>query len=663
MVKLRKLLGIVALLALCVTPALGQGIPPANVINDEGGPVVINGSVTYTNPFFTSGTAAPLIILEDQAGFVDRNESFLFPPESQALGQITSDFYTSPFTYSLALPVEPQGTLRDVDQDGQTDSGVMVFAVAYWENIWGDPFLEKRDQQGGGWSTAYASTIVSDDPEFLREIVGGKFLIYALDDQQAFPSGFGADAMLFTEDDPIVAIPQGYSVVDLDVEPFTFDRSRVQEVELYEPEGAALVDFSDQSYTEAFDSMVEKFRTDYAFNEYKGLDWDAVVRKFRPRFEAAEQAGDSQAYLDALADVIWGVPDGHVNVSPFNLFVDRVRTAVQGGLGFTLRETDDGRSYVVFVVENSAAARAGMQVGAEIVSMGGRPIAEWITRTQPVSETYSTPHNRRLGQMRWATRFPLGTPPVSVEFINPGQSAQTADLPVELEFDSFFYTPSQPLTGWELPVEFTILDSGVVYAKIFSFFDNQLLSIQLWERMIRQANEQGAPGLIIDMRENGGGSSFLSDQMAAYFFSEERVVGRRGSYSEELGEFFFDPRSDSIMYPPSDDLQYLGDVVVLVGPDCASACERFAYNLTIDGRAEIVGHYPTAGLGGGVEDFRMPEGVTVRITVVRSTDIEGNIHIEGLGVAPTRRVPVTYETLFATEDVLLAEAEAVLLGQ
>jgi len=85
-------------------------LPDAEIVNDEGGPVVLIGDVTYTNLNFTLGVAAPLIILEDQAGFVDRNEYFIFPPESQTLGQITSDFFDSPFSYSLALPIEPQGT-------------------------------------------------------------------------------------------------------------------------------------------------------------------------------------------------------------------------------------------------------------------------------------------------------------------------------------------------------------------------------------------------------------------------------------------------------------------------------------------------------------------------------------------------------------------------
>ncbi|MEZ4617768.1 MAG: S41 family peptidase [Caldilineaceae bacterium] len=60
-------------------------------------------------------------------------------------------------------------------------------------------------------------------------------------------------------------------------------------------------------------------------------------------------------------------------------------------------------------------------------------------------------------------------------------------------------------------------------------------------------------------------------------------------------------------YLPSEDLRYHGDIAVLVGPYCNSACEFFAYDMTIQDRAAIVGQYPTAGLGGSVEQFLMPE--------------------------------------------------------
>src|SRR5690348_12655107 len=115
-----KLLFVLLSLALSVGVAAAQDDVPAAVIqNDEGGVVQINGSVTYTNTLFTTGVGEPLVILEDEAGFIDRNRHFVIPVQSQVIGQITSDFYTSPFTYSLSLPEVPNGSYRDVDHDDE----------------------------------------------------------------------------------------------------------------------------------------------------------------------------------------------------------------------------------------------------------------------------------------------------------------------------------------------------------------------------------------------------------------------------------------------------------------------------------------------------------------------------------------------------------------
>lgn len=636
------------------------GFPPAEVLNDEGGPVTVTGEVAYTYPFFTSGVAQPLIVLEDQGGFVERDRNFLFPPQSQVLGKITSDFYTSPFSYSLTLPDEPQGSLRDVDQDGGADHGVMVFAVAYWTNIFGDPYLEKRDQYGGGWSSAYASTQVSDDRENYLEVYGGTYLVYAPEAGQGFPAGFGDDGRLFTEDDPIVGLPQGWTRVDLDSDPFTFDRSREPEIELFEPESLALDDFSGMSYGEAFDAMLEKFRTEYAFTELKDLDWDALAEEFRPRFEAADQAGDSRAYFLALRDFLWSVPDGHVGMDLSSLN-DLFQSETGGGLGLALRELDGGRVIASFVTEGGPAALAGLTLGTEVLELDGVPIADAVAQNVPWSSPFSTEHTRRLQQLRYVVRFPLGTE-VELAFRDPDGEPTTASLTAVPEDESFTSTSFfAGLTGHELPVEFRELDSGFGYARLTDFFDNELLTIQLWERMIGDLNENQIPGLVLDLRQNGGGSGYLAEQMAAYFFDEDTVTGNTAFYDDSTGEFYLDTTDEGMMFPPPESQRYHGPVAVLVGPACASACEFFSYAMTLKGRAIIVGQYPTAGLGGSVSDFVMPEGISVRFTIGRAVSPDGEIHIEGQGVAPEVVVPVTEETVLAgdRDPVLEAAIEAL----
>lgn len=642
---------ILLLLAVTIPAAQAQEdeIPAAEIVNDEGGPVLITGKCAYTYPFFTAGVAEPLVILEDQTGFVDRDRGFLMSQASQTIGQITSDFRISPFTYSLALPFEPQGELRDVDNDGEQDAGVMVFTPAYWTNVFGDPFLEKRDLGGGGWSSAYAGTHVNQDPASDFEIIGGKYVIYAPEAGQGFPAGFGEDGKLFTPDDPTVTVPQGYTVVDMDTDPFTFDRSRHAVIDLIEGEGAAVTDFSDMSHTEAFDASIEKLRKEYAFTEYKGIDWDALSAEFRPRFEAAEANHDLEAAQAALFDFALSIPDVHVGVSAFP--AEQFYYETDGSLGIAFRDVDDGRVIVNYVVEGSPAAEAGMVFGTEIIAINGTPINEYVDGTKAYSGPFSTASNLRLQQLRYASRFPLGEA-VEVTFKNPGDEEPTTQtFTAYSEHESWgFSSFNVGLTGYELPLEYKVLDSGYGYVKIFSFFDNQVLTVQLWERMIQAFNQAGVPGIIIDMRQNGGGSGFLADQMAAYFFDESLVLGNSGRYDEELGEFYFDPDLEEKFYPPPEEMRYHGALAVLVGPSCVSACEFFSYDMTVNERAAIVGQYPTAGGGGGVEQFYLPEGQTFQFTVTRAVDANGEIHIEGKGVVPTVKVPVTEETLKAERD-------------
>ncbi|MCY4145606.1 MAG: S41 family peptidase [Chloroflexi bacterium] len=633
--------------------------PLADIRHDEGGPVVISGQLHYSNALFTSGVAEPLIILEDQAGFIDRDRFYVFPRESQVLGQLTSDFFTSPVDYTLSLPLAPAGGLRDVDNDDQADIGVMVFSIAYWTNIFGDTLLEERDVYGGGWSTGYASVRASIEPAARHEIIGGKFIIYAPQAGQGFPTGFGDDGLLFTDDDPIALLPTGYTTVDMDTQPFTFDRSARPVIDLREPETAALNDFSELNYSQAFAAMVDLFRREYAYTELYELDWDALEAEFAPRFVEAETAADPvDAYALALRDFIWQIPDGHVSM-PLTLLADYFREDTDGGLGISLAELDDGRFVVSYLLEGGPGQEAGMELGAEILEWDGGTLEAAMQREFVWAHSaLSTPHSLRLQQLRYVTRFPLGSE-VAVTFRNPdSDEEQSASLSVISERASFSQSSFLAgVDGDELPVVHKVLPSGYGYVAMYDFSDNERLIVQLWERMIETFIEEEAPGIIIDLRYNGGGSGYLADQLGAYFFQEEHILGYSSSYNETTGEFYLDPHSkDRFILPPAEQ-RYDGEVAVIIAPGCYSACEFFAYNLTLGERAAIVGHYPSGGLGGAVDDFLMPEDTTIRFTVTRALDANQAVHIEAQGVAPTVPVPVTIESLSSQGDFLLEAAE------
>lgn len=647
----RKLAAVLLLLTLTF------GVMTAQPPDEPGGVQFVRGTAPYTFPYFRMFLPQPYIILYDAYGVIAKDMDFMPSEESQIIGAITSDPFTSPFTYELSLPFAGRGRAIDLDNDGEDDPGVQVFLIALTSNTWNSPFLEQRDDFVTG---ILNSAVISSDIDSFLHFQYGSLAVYADQPGQGFPTGRGADGILFTEDDPTAPIPVGWSLVDIGDEPFVTTRDASVELTLLEAEEAGLTDFSDHTYVEAFDLLIDHLKREYSFTEYKNIDWESRRQMFRPRIEEAQANRSATSFRRALRDLAWSIPDGHV--SGPQIAEDFQRDA-SGGLGLVLRQLDDDRVVVSYVSPGGPAERAGIMPRAEIVSLDGEPIADALSRTIPYTGPFSTPHNLRLEQLRFVHRRPIGTP-VKLAYRSPDGSEITVSIETELDSDSFFAASlNAPLQGTELPVEFRVNDSGLAVISIYSFSDDLPLTVDLWERAIQTALFNDVPGIVIDIRQNGGGSGFLGDQLPAYFFDQPYVIGNTAEYSRTRGEFVINPLLEDRFILPPPELRYSGPVAVLISPDCASACESFAWAMTINNRAAIVGHYSTAGLGGSVVPVAMPDGAFFNYTQSRAVDANGVISIEGIGVPPTVRVPVTEETIFTQRDVLMEAAVEYLLGR
>ncbi|HIE56684.1 MAG TPA: peptidase S41, partial [Anaerolineales bacterium] len=592
------------------------------------------------------------VMLEDQGGFIQRNLEFEFPLTGQVIGpvELVDD---DRVTFELALPAIPQGSQHDLDNNGKTDTGVQVFAVAYWSNTWGGPFLEPRD--GTGWSTAYASTTTDADRDY--EIDGGTLIVWAPDDQQGFPTGFGADGKLFTADDPTASIPPGYTLVSLDEEPFRFYKEARPFLTLNEGD-LEVNDYSNLSYSEAFDALFEKVSREYPFTADKGLDWDALYDEFAPQ---VAEARNDEDFFWALKNFSLAIPDGHMGIS-FNDMIGRIFYENHGGsFGLILTELSDGRVLVTDVLPETSGEAAGIRVGAEIQAWDGVPITEAVSTVESFFGPYSTDHMKRLEQLVFLTRVPPGTD-VEITFQNPDENTPvTKKLSAEVEYDSLFaWIPSFAEDELALPIEAEVLDgSGLGYLKINTFSDDYNLMAQLWDRYIHELLDWEVPGIIIDIRINGGGSSSLARDFAGYFFDEEVVLMQRSYYNELSGEFEYQEYPGRVRPGPA---YYDGPIAVLVSPYCISACEGFAYTLTQRDNVTIVGHAPTAGAYGevGRGQYDLPADLSMQFPTGRSETPGGDLLIEGVGVVPDILVPITEESALGIVDAVLQAAVKAL---
>jgi len=626
-------------------------VEPGDENPDE--PVFITGDIPFTSPFFLDMIAEAFGMLDDQRGFIERDLEFEFPQVGQMIGpvELVDEEHV---TFQLALPAIPQGTQVDVDNDGEDDTGVQIFAVAFWSNTWGGPFLERRD--GTGWSTGYASTTTDADRE--SEIDGGTLIVWAPNDDQGFPTGFGDDGMLFTEDDPTAPIPAGYTLVNLDTEPFGFTKEARPHLTLYEGD-IAVNDFAELDYAEAFDALHEKVSREYPFTADKDIDWDDLYDVYSSRIS---DASDDDEFYWAIKDFSLEFPDGHVGVG-FNDLVGQLFFENYGGsFGLILSELDSSTILVTAVLPDSPAADKGIQIGAEIWEWNGQPINGAISAVEPFFGPYSTEHHKRFEQLVFLTRVAPGDL-VEIGFKNPGDDSITlAELESIVEYDSLFqWIPSFVEDELALPIEAEVLDeSGLGYIKINTFSDDYNLMAQLWDRNIRELIELEVPGIIIDVRVNGGGSSGLARDFAGYFFDEEVEVMKRSYYNELTSQFEYRDYPSRILPGPSF---YDGPIAVLVGPYCVSACEGFSYSLTLRDDVTVLGHSPSAGAYGevGRGQYDLPADLSMQFPTGRSESLDGTLLIEGTGVVPDILVPVTKDSALGFVDSVLDAAIEVLL--
>jgi C-terminal processing protease CtpA/Prc len=652
---MKRLVNYLGLLVVLTMVLAACGSKPTSTGDNE--PYQITGTMDFTNAFISMIFEEHAVALVDMYAFVIRDEEWEIPVASQTLGFMSMDEETMHAEYVLQLPAKPTGQFADVDNNGQTDTGVQIFAVAYWPNVYSGPYSE-GDDRSRGWVTGFAS--VTGDPERDDEVNGGILVVWAPDASQSFPTSYGEDNMLFTADDPVGSIPAGWNIVDLDQDPFTFTKESEPVIALTEPLDYAVKDFSGDSYTAAFDKLIEFLRINYAFNGIEGKepDYDALVADLRPRVEQAEADSDPEAYFLALRDLTWAFKDGHVGMDGGDYSYNLFNAAVEGGYGFSISELDDGSFAVIYLSAGGPAELAGMQVGAVVTGWNGQPITEAVSAVVPWALPQSTEWLVRYQQARYLLRAQPGDE-AEVAFTNPEGESQTATLTAIGERDSFgrtsvYYNAPDNL----LPVEFEIMESGVGYVAIYSEADDIQLTVKLFERALQAFEGYEVPGIVIDMRYNGGGTPL---GLAGFLYDQEIPLGQSYYYNENTQQFEPEGMEDKIL--PNTNQYRFEKIVILVGPACASACEEEAYGFSQVPGAEVVGMFPSSSMFGEVSrgQFSMPEGFSMQFPTGRYLLPDGSIFLEGTGIQPTLWVPKTFENVSSTEDVVLQFGERAVL--
>lgn len=140
-----------------------------------------------------------------------------------------------------------------------------------------------------------------------------------------------------------------------------------------------------------------------------------------------------------------------------------------------------------------------------------------------------------------------------------------------------------------------------------------------------------APGFILDLRNNSGGSEDVAQDIAGLFTADELVyaksVRRNGADHAD-----FSKPAARILRPTGQSQAYSGPIVCLIDENTVSSAEGFAMMMNVIPNCTLVGN-PTRGASGNPAAIQLPNGVEVWFSRWKSLTPEG-MCIEDVGVQP-----------------------------
>ncbi len=163
---------------------------------------------------------------------------------------------------------------------------------------------------------------------------------------------------------------------------------------------------------------------------------------------------------------------------------------------------------------------------------------------------------------------------------------------------------------------------------------------------------QDKPGLILDVRDNGGGADELADQVVARFLTHPVVASI--SFQRRPGTNLYEKLIVTVS--PRGPWRYPGRVMVLTNEHCASACEHFVSGM-FEAGATLVGT-PTIGACGWSNEIPLPAGVSLRCSL--TFPLHGKVPSPLNGIEPHVLVTPTIADLRAARDPVLDKAIALL---
>jgi carboxyl-terminal processing protease len=385
-----------------------------------------------------------------------------------------------------------------------------------------------------------------------------------------------------------------------------------------------------------FDEAWRTIRERYYDPELHGVDWEDLRARLRPL--AAEAASEIEFY-SVLRRLTSRLRDAHTRVfSPDERFDWQRPTYVSVGL--SLREIG-GEIIVAAVERGGEAERAGVRAGDALLSIEGEPVAAVFARR--LTEEVGTSTDSAARQQAAARLFKGARDTfVTAVFARDGVRAEARSVRLRRVLQS-----RPPALSVQKIEGFPVVT--------FNMFVPEIASELM--RALRRGELRGARGLVIDLRDNGGGHAETMTDIASAFLPQGTNLGE---FTDREGRVSSAPQTRAAMLFAADTVaEFRGAVIVLTSTRTASAAEILAAALQETHRARVIGENTCGCVLAIRRRHTLPDGGLLDISEM---DFRTALRtrLEGRGITPDEFVTPTRRDLRDGRDVALSHALALL---